>query len=83
MAEWIKRLRSQGVKAAHPNDGWINRELKRIDFVYPDFYDGVVIGDRVALGTPSEYCIVEVVNITKCGQIRNAIHPNDRYYFYK
>lgn len=28
--EWIAALRQTGVKAAHPNDGWVDREKKEL-----------------------------------------------------
>lgn len=48
--EWIDSLRRAGYKAAHPNDGWVDRERKRVHFVYPYFDDGAGVGDRVMLG---------------------------------
>ena len=52
-AEWVDMLRSNGIKAAHPNDGWINRERDYLTFQYPQFNDGADIGDLVMLGWPS------------------------------
>lgn len=52
--EWIAALRAQGVKAAHPNDGWVDREKKEVFFCYPQFNDGAKEGDIVALGWPSD-----------------------------
>ena len=51
-AEWIASLREQGVKAAHPDDGWIDRKNNTLKFVYPQFNDGAGVGDLVALGWP-------------------------------
>lgn len=51
-AQWIADLRAQGVKAAHPDDGWVNREQNQLHFCYPQFNDGAAIGDVVALGWP-------------------------------
>ena len=50
--EWITALRAQGVKAAHPNDGWVDREKNELYFCYPQFNDGAKEGDKVALGWP-------------------------------
>jgi hypothetical protein len=61
--EWIEILRSDGVKAAHPDDGWVNREENKVHLTYPQFNDGVGIGDRIALGTPTKWRIVEVTGI--------------------
>lgn len=49
---WIASLRAEGVKAAHPDDGWVDREHNTIQFVYPQFNDGAKAGDLVALGWP-------------------------------
>ena len=48
---WCKDLRHRGIKAAMPNDGWVNREEMTLIFTYPYFNDGAFIGDKVALGS--------------------------------
>ena len=53
-ATWVAQLRKQGIKAAHPNDGWVDREALTIHFAYPQFNDGAGIGDLVMLGWPGE-----------------------------
>lgn len=53
-AKWIKRLRANGFKAAHPNDGWVDRENNTLHFAYPQFNDGADVGDMVMLGWPSD-----------------------------
>ncbi len=50
--DWIAALRADGVKAAHPDDGWVNRKDNFVQFVYPQFNDGAKAGDLVALGCP-------------------------------
>jgi len=50
--EWVAGLRAAGFKAAHPNDGWVNRKDCEMYFAYPQFNDGAVIGDIVMLGCP-------------------------------
>lgn len=52
--DWIARLRAQGYKAAHPNDGWVDRERNIITFCYPHFDDGAKSGDLMMLGWASE-----------------------------
>ena len=47
---WITELRAVGIKAAHPDDGWVNRKINHIYFCYPHFNDGAKKGDLVALG---------------------------------
>lgn len=48
--EWIKELREKGIKACHPNDGWVDRIDNKVHFAYPLFDDGVNIGDKIMLG---------------------------------
>lgn len=51
---WVKSLRDAGIKAAHPNDGWVNRDSNELFFAYPQFNDGACIGDLVMLGWPTD-----------------------------
>lgn len=71
---WVGNLRAQGFKAAHPNDGWVDREAKAIYFAYPQFNDGAGIGDMVMLGwhftEPEELRPVRIVGI-KHGYLSN------------
>ncbi len=63
--DWIADLRARGVKAAHPNDGWVNRIDNMLQLVYPQFNDGVQVGDIIALGDSSEYHLVKITFIHK------------------
>jgi len=65
--EWIAKLRLKGVKAAHPNDGWVDRTANTVTFSYPDFDDGVGLGDVIALGWPQRgsWRLVKVVEVLK------------------
>jgi hypothetical protein len=47
---WIDELRSQGFKAAHPHDGWVNQDSRTVQLVYPQFNDGAGLGDLIMLG---------------------------------
>jgi hypothetical protein len=47
---WIEKLRAEGYKASHPNDGWVDRKEKILTFCYPHFDDGCKEGDLVMLG---------------------------------
>jgi hypothetical protein len=47
---WINGLRAQGIKAAHPNDGWVDQSAQTMQFVYPQFNDGAGVSDLVMLG---------------------------------
>lgn len=67
---WIAALRAAGVKAAHPDDGWVDRECNTVFFCYPQFDDGVAVGDLIALGWPQwgsrkpQHRIVRVIGKT-------------------
>lgn len=60
---WIAALRAQGVKAAHPDDGWVDRKKNEVHPAYPQFSDGVAAGDIVALGWPNCHRLVRVVGV--------------------
>lgn len=51
-AAWIAELRAGGAKAAHPDDGWVDRKRDIVRLVYPQFNDGAKSGDLIALGWP-------------------------------
>ena len=63
--QWIRGLRAAGIKAAHPDDGWVNRKDNTVSFQYPQFNDGVKDGDLIALGWPDKYRIVRVTKATR------------------
>jgi hypothetical protein len=71
--EWIAQLRSIGIKAAHPDDGHVRRDQSQyhdfVSFCYPQFDDGVKVGDRIALGWPDRYRVRVVQRIEKAGFI--------------
>lgn len=72
------RLRATGVKAEHPDDGWVDRERNSVQFCYPRFNDGVDVGDLIALGWPwSGYRIVRCTRIEHSG----ILLPTVRYFF--
>jgi hypothetical protein len=81
--EWIAALRSHGVKAAHPNDGWIDREKNELHFCYPQFNDGAGIGDIVALGwasdAPGKTKFVRLTGCRKMGFISDMIRWQFEY----
>jgi len=49
---WIQELRKLGYKAAHPNDCWVKGN--EVTLVYPQFNDGVDVGDKIMLGWQGE-----------------------------
>ena len=78
-AKWCDELKGQGVKAAHPDDGWVDREKNSVYFAYPHFDLGVQVGDLIALGWHFDKTrIVEVVEIKDEGILGPGLV---RYYF--
>ncbi len=73
---WIAMLRHEGIKSAHPDDGWVDREKNIIRFVYPQFNDGAGVGDKIALGWPSEWRIVTITGRADWLE-QWAFSPND------
>jgi hypothetical protein len=76
------------VKASHPDDGWVDRKGRRntfgyvpeadsVQFAYPQFNDGVKVGDKIALGWADRWRIVVVTEIREVG----IIMPTLRYFF--
>lgn len=50
---WTDILRSLGVKYAHPDDGWVNRDRNtHTRSWYPQFDDRPEVGDLIAFGSP-------------------------------
>jgi len=76
--EWIKMLRANGIKMSHPDDGWVNRENFSIHPCYPDFNDGVKVGDEICLGSPSNEWN-HIVTVTRIDNPKWAYGPT--YYF--
>jgi hypothetical protein len=66
--EWVEHLRARGVKAAHPDDGWVDRQKNTVQFAYPHFNDRPSVGDVIALGCgwrSEEARAVRVAGITR------------------
>lgn len=50
---WTQRLREAGIKLAHPDDGWVNRERNTFTLSwYAQFNNTPDVGDLIAFGTP-------------------------------
>lgn len=77
--EWIADLRRQGVKAAHPDDGWVDRNVGRVHLCYPQFNDGLKVGDLLALGWPDR---TRLVRITRTSENRLAGGHSGPWYFH-
>jgi hypothetical protein len=78
-AAWIADLRERGIKAAHPDDGWVDRENNIVTFCYPQFNSGVTVGDQIALGHHDKHRIVEVVE--RMPKLMLDIYDTPRFRF--
>ncbi len=76
---WIAELRANGVKAAHPDDGWVDRENHSFQFAYPQFNDGAEVGSRVVLGWYNSK--TRVVRVTRIE--RSKFFPDLVTYFFE
>lgn len=75
--EWIEKLRASSVKAARPDDGWVDRQKNEVTMCYPDFDDGLEVGDWLALGSHGgKTRIVEIVEDTSV----RLIHTQTRRF---
>jgi hypothetical protein len=61
--EWVARLRVTGIKLAHPDDGWVNREENSLVPCYPQFDDNPGEGDLIALGSWKVFRLVRVTRV--------------------
>lgn len=75
--EWIKQLKKKHIKAAHPDDGWVNRTENYINFFYPYFRHTIKIGDLIVLGWHWNKNN-RVVEVTK---IKKTMFDLTNYYF--
>jgi hypothetical protein len=75
--QWIKLLYKKGYKAAHPDDGWVNRKDNYVQLSHPHFVLHIEVGDLIALGTPINYRTVKVSHSNKC-----AWDKSMRYYYF-
>lgn len=73
--QWVADQRALGCKAAHPDDGWVDREANTVGLCYPQFNDGLGVGDVLALGWAG--CDVRYVRITGRVPNRLAILPSE------
>lgn len=80
--KWVQDLRDQGFKAAHPDDGYVDREKNNVYFAYPHFDDGVNIGDKIVLGWHNEKSrVVKIIDIEKMEILIVPDKPTIYYYF--
>lgn len=78
-ARTTRNLREAGIKAATPDDGWVDRDKNSVMFPsYVQFDDRPEVGDQIALGWPwGGYRLVTVTKIEK----RQFINEYCRYFF--
>lgn len=62
--EWIARLRAHGIKAAHPDDGWVDRKNNIVRFMFPYFNDNLSVGDIFVLGGYDKCRIMYCTSVT-------------------
>lgn len=74
--KWAEKLKAEGVKMAHPDDGWVDRKEDKVHPCYPEFKHNPQIGDLIVLGNPDKYRFVRVVKIEIIGWSKM-----DYYYF--
>ena len=56
-------LRSQHIKGAHPDDGWVDRENSQVCLMYPQFLDEIAVGDLFAIGSCDRHRIVKITEV--------------------
>ena len=81
--DWLVSLQSIGMKAVHPDDGWVDR-YSSTDFDYvclqfPYFSDDPQPGDLIALGGPDQYRVRRVLAVEEGG----LFWQGKRYQIYK
>lgn len=81
-AAWVADLRCQGVKAAHPDDGWVKRDVNKVHLAYPQFDDAPTVGDLIALGSSRRTTrLVRVTQIEDRADGVFSAHPMRWYHF--
>lgn len=60
---WVANLKAQGIAAAHPQDGWVDRKNNTVHLAYPQFAETEKLkpGARIALGQFNKFRIVEII----------------------
>lgn len=54
--EWVQQLRQEGVRAIHPDDGWVDRKQNSVHFCYPRLLLlPIQPGDIIVLGSPDRF----------------------------
>lgn len=79
---WVDQLRAEGIKAAHPDDGWVKRAENKVHLCYPQFNDGLGVADLLALGTPEKWRVVRVVGSSDL-LLRTPDTPSPFYWHFE
>lgn len=78
--EWISQLKGIGIKATHPDDGWVNREQNYVKFCYPYFkYADLAVGDLAVLGNFEQFRLVRITKIKDSIFLKNSL----KYYYFE
>ena len=72
--KWIDNLQQRGICAAHPDDGWVNRNTNEVIMTYPYFCKNLKVNDIIVLGDYRKYRVVRII------AIREAYIGNFKYY---
>jgi hypothetical protein len=59
-ATWVARLRAQGIAAAHPDDGWVDREQHSVLLINPYYADSLEVGGLLVLGDQRRWRVVRL-----------------------
>lgn len=63
-SEWVSCLRSLGIVAAFPDNGWVNRASNTLKVMFVTFCDRTpVIGDLFVLGWPGDFRVVKCTGV--------------------
>lgn len=58
---WRAKLKADGVRAAHPDDGWVDDRQNIVFLSNPHFDLGLRPGDVMAIGDPHGYRFVRIL----------------------
>lgn len=80
--QWCDELREAGIRAAHPDDGWVDRQANTVRLEYPQFAGRLEVGDLIALGQPERYRVVRITGTIAPGPIlAPCMRPGEVYRY--
>lgn len=80
---WVADLRKDGVKAAHPDDGWVKRDQSKVHLCYPQFNDGLGVGDLLALGWADRWRVVRITATEKPSPLCSVLGIDPWFYVFE